>query len=190
MGVGYGSIAMIRSQMVDANLLEKFHPRGKLQQNLAHDPKNTYMFDEFKKEKLEQIFDKVKFFSDVELGVTMEDMILNHKTLSNIFMPVTTFDDPNQPNQNSEFIAAIEGIIYPWFGVNYRIDRIQFSMENSKRDRTDHSREALIHAQKVANLFVDEARLSGNQFPYISEEQDYLNLINNNDSFMVEVPLI
>ena len=46
--------------------------------------------------------------------------------------------------------------------MNYRIDRIQFSMESRSRDKTDHSREAILHSQKIANLFVDEARLSDN----------------------------
>ena len=43
---------------------------------MAHDPKHTYLYDEFEKEKLENVFDKIKVFSDLELGLTMEDMIL------------------------------------------------------------------------------------------------------------------
>jgi hypothetical protein len=54
----------------------------------------------------------------------MSDMILEHKSLSNIFMPVCTFDDSKKKNQNYESVAAFEGVVYPWFGINYRIDRI------------------------------------------------------------------
>lgn len=72
-------------------------------------------------------------------------------------------------------VAMMEGIIYPWFGTAYRIDRIQNSMENTKRDHTDHSRNAIIHAQKIANLFVDEARLSSNEFQYVAEEVAAIN---------------
>jgi len=50
LGVGYGSLAMLRSQMVDQKDFTMFRPRGKLQQNLAHDPKHTYLFDEFTKD--------------------------------------------------------------------------------------------------------------------------------------------
>lgn len=175
--------------MAEARDFTPFTPKGKLQQNLAHDPKHTYLFDEFTKDSLENIFDKVKFFSDVELGLTMSDMILEHKSLSNIFMPVCTYDDDRKESQNYETVAAFEGIVYPWFGVTYRVDRIQFSMESRSRDKTDHSREAVLHAQKIANLFVDEARLSDNQFNYVSIEKDYLNLINGNDAFQMEVPL-
>lgn len=148
------------------------------------------MFDEFEKDELENIFDKIKFFSDVEIGLTMQDMILEHQSLSNIFMPVCTFDDQSKKNQNFETVSAFEGIVYPWFGVTYRIDRIQFSMESRARDQTDHSREAMLHAQKVANLFVDEARLSDNQFNYVSYEKDYLNLISQSDAHHFEVPLV
>jgi len=62
-------------------------------------------------------------------------------------------------------------------------------MENRSRDKTDHSKEAMQHAQKVANLFVDEARLSSNRFNYVSVEQDYTNLIAQNDAHHFEVPL-
>ena len=84
----------------------------------------------------------------------------------------------------------MEGIIYPWFGTAYRIDRIQNSMENAKRDHTDHSRNAIIHAQKIANLFVDEARLSSNEFQYVAEEVAAINQMQENDAHRVEIPIV
>lgn len=78
--------------------------------------------------------------------MSMNEFVLEHKTLSSIFVPVSSFDDPNQYDQNKETVAIVEGIVYPWFGVGYRVDRIQFSMENTKRDHVDHSREAINHA--------------------------------------------
>lgn len=136
------------------------------------------------------MFDKIKFFSDVELGLSMEDMILEHKILSRLFMPVCTFDDSSRESQNKEAVAAIEGIVYPWFGLMYRVDRIQFGQEPQVKDKTDHSRLAVLHAQKIANLFIDEARLSGNQFNYVGEEKDHLNLIGDNDAYHFEIPLV
>ena len=79
--------------MDDDAELSSFDARGKLQLNLAHAPEHTYIFDDYGKEELENVLDKIKFFSDVELGLSMEDMILEHKILSNVFMPVCTFDD-------------------------------------------------------------------------------------------------
>ncbi len=46
-----------------------------------------------------------------------------------------------------------------------------------------------MHAQRIANLFVDEARLSGNEYQYVVYEFDDLNKLNNNDAYLVRVPL-
>ena len=124
MGVGYGCFAMIKSQLFDDKFQNEFVARGKLQLNLAHRPEHTYIFDEYSVEKLENILDKVKFFTDVEIGITMKDFILQEKVLSSIFVPVTSFDDQSKKSSNEEFVSVIEGVVYPWFGVIYRIDRI------------------------------------------------------------------
>jgi len=63
-------------------------------------------------------------------------------------------------------------------------------MENSKRDHIDHSREAIMHAQKLANLFVDEARMSANEFGFVVDEVNAINSIFNNDANLVEIPIV
>lgn len=190
LGVGYGALALMKAQLLTDEHLSEFGGKGsKLQLNLAQEPEHTYLFDEYKKEDLEATLDKIKFFTDVEMGLTMEDFVLEHKQLSTLFIPICTFDDSSKPNQNKEFVAAIEGVVEPWFGVVYRVDKMQFSLESQARDQVDHSREAILHAQKIANLFVDEARLSGNQYPFVSYEMDAIAKIANNESWLVEVPL-
>ena len=119
----------------------------------------------------------------------MEDFVLREKDLSHLFVPVGSFDDQSQKSSNTEYVAAIEGVVYPWFGFAHRLDRIQFSIEQNDRDMVDHSREAIQHAQKLANFFVDEARLSGNTYFYISMEVEAMNKISNNDPFLVKIPL-
>lgn len=119
----------------------------------------------------------------------MQDFIIEEKDLSKIFLPIASFHDEEQSSSNEEIVAAIEGVVYPWFGLSYRIDRIQFSMEQSKVDQVDHSRDAILHAQKIANLFVDEARLSKNRYDYVSQEMDSINLILNNDPYLIKLPL-
>jgi hypothetical protein len=44
---------------------------------LAYDPKHTYIFDQFEKKELETKLDKIKFFSDVEVGISMKDFVLS-----------------------------------------------------------------------------------------------------------------
>jgi len=104
--------------------LNEVTAQGKLQLNLAHEPSHTYMFDEYKKDELESQLDKIKFFSDLELGITMSDFILEEHHLSQLFVPVGTFHDESAKNSNEEVVAMVEGVVYPWFGVGYRIDRI------------------------------------------------------------------
>ena len=189
-GVGYGLMAMMRAEMLNTESFSDFEARGKLQMNLIREPEHTYLFDEFSQEKLENMLDKIKFFADVEIGVTTNDFILEHKILSSLFVPVSTFHDEELPNSNDEIVAAMEGVVYPWFAVAYRIDRIQYSMERGIRDLMDHSREAIMHAQKMANLFVDEARLSGHLYRYVSYEMNAVAKLTDADTHLVEVPLI
>lgn len=82
MGVGYGYLSMIRSQTKNTQHFKQIEAKGRLQLNLAHDPVHTYMFDEYSKEQLEDSLDKIKFFSDVEMGITMSDFVLQEKTMS------------------------------------------------------------------------------------------------------------
>jgi len=50
LGVGYGMVSLIKSQLADDDHLGTFEARGKLQLNLAQDPKHTYLFDEYTKD--------------------------------------------------------------------------------------------------------------------------------------------
>ena len=52
MGVGYGFLAMIKSQMDDDKQLTKIAYRDNLQINLAHEPEHTFIFDEFEFDQL------------------------------------------------------------------------------------------------------------------------------------------
>ena len=68
--------------------------------------------------------DKITVYSDLEVGMTMKDFVLREKTLSQIFIPVASFDDEGAESANDEVVAVVEGLVYPWFGVAYRIDKI------------------------------------------------------------------
>ena len=53
----------------------------------------------------------------------MSDFVLQEHHLSQLFTPIASFDDSEQTSSNDEFVAAVEGVVYPWFGLAYRIDR-------------------------------------------------------------------
>jgi hypothetical protein len=99
-------------------------PSWKRQINLIHDPKHTYLFDEYTKENLDKMLDQVSFFPQIELGITVNDFVIEERGVSQLFVPVASFDDDRKKNRNEEIVAMIEGIIYPWFGIGYRIDQI------------------------------------------------------------------
>ena len=82
MGVGYGMLSRIKSQMYADKELERVQPRSHLQLNLAHEPEHTYIFDEYSQEQLDGILDKVAFYCDLTLGLSMKDFVLREKTLS------------------------------------------------------------------------------------------------------------
>ena len=50
----------------------------------------------------------------------------------------------------------------------------------------DHSRASIEHAQHVANMIVDEARLSSNRYEYTVDET--AALLTNHDIHMVTLP--
>ena len=176
--------------MRDATDLMDTQAKGGLQVNLLQDPKNTYVYDEFDKKQLEKVFDKTGYFSNLELGIDVNHFVLHEKDVGQFFVPVGTFDDASKDSQNEEMVAVIEGVLYPWFGVAYRLDRIQYSMEPGQRDLVDHSKDAVALAQKLGNLFVDEARLSSNRYTYLIHEVEALTQIDNQNPSMVELPII
>ena len=137
MGVGYGMLSLIKSQMYDDKELATVVPREHLQLNLAHEPEHTYIFDEYSQEKLDHILDKITVYCDMTLGMTLNDFVLREKTLSQLFIPVASFDDPSLPSANDEVVAVVEGLVYPWFGVAYRIDKIQFAFDDDSERYLD-----------------------------------------------------
>ena len=62
----------------------------------------------------------------------MEDFVLKEKALSSTFIPVASFNDNNAKNSNEEMVGVIEGVVYPWFGIGYRIDKIQFNFDDER----------------------------------------------------------
>lgn len=68
--------------MYEDKQLAAMEPRAHMQINLAHEPEHTYIFDEYSQEKLDQMLDKITFYCDTTLGLTMNDFVLREKTLS------------------------------------------------------------------------------------------------------------
>lgn len=84
----------------------------------------------------------------------------------------------------------LEGTYMPFFGFASRLDKVQFgfhaAVDSHEFEGVSHSKYAVEHAQHIANLIVDEARLSGNFYEWTNEEQKAL--IGNYDAKSVTLP--
>jgi hypothetical protein len=58
----------------------------------------------------------------------------------------------------------VEGAYYPFYGLAWSIEKIQYNFDLLMQSNIDASRKAILEAQRIGNLFVDEARLNGNKF--------------------------
>ncbi len=84
----------------------------------------------------------------------------------------------------------VEGTYMPFFGFSHRLDKVQFGFhamaDSTEHSSVDHSKVAIEHAQNIANLIVDEARLSANMFEWTNDEQAML--LNNFPLKSVSLP--
>ena len=120
--------------------------------------------------------------------MTLKDFRINRGMRA--FVPVATWDsDDLSTKRESEYVSMIEGKYHPYFGFAYRIDKVQFDMHSpvgDRRSKVDHHKKSIQHAQRIANLIVDEARLSPNRYKWTNDETD--RLIKHHDTEILELP--
>ena len=161
-----------------------------LQQNLNHVPADTFTYDEVLGSQLERLFDNITFYNEVDIGITLDAFTTTQQLRH--FVPVATYDEGSKfDSRLTEIVSMVEGTYYPFFGFSYRIDKKQFgfhAMNGEGQAKVDHSRLSIEHAMHVANLIVDEARLSSNRFAVTNEETK--RLINNvvPESYTLKTP--
>ena len=110
-------------------------------------PKETFLYDELNGWDLEKTLDKIKFYHEMDEGITLNDF----RTAQQLrhFVPVATYDHGKSTAQGDEVVSTIEGTYFPIFGFSYRIDKIQFGFHASAGEghlRIDHSPAAIDHA--------------------------------------------
>ena len=149
---------------------------------MAHLPDDTFHYDDLTPLELDEILDQIKMFNELKKNILYKDF-MQQRQLSRLFAPIATFDKPGN-KINEEFVAMMEGVKDPFFGIAYSIDKVQFNFNIHFNDKVDHSRYSLKHSQKLANFFVDEARISPNSFK--SKQKEKSALIENFDSEIVD----
>jgi gamma-glutamyl hydrolase len=90
--------------------------------------------------------------------------------LSEFFNMLST----NKDRQGSEFVSMIEAYKYPIFGSQWHPEKNNFewgeTSEGIPNEGINHSHDAILASQYMANFFVDQARLSSHKFPTETEE--------------------
>lgn len=149
----------------------------------------TFTYDEMDSYHLEDLLDKIDFLNELDVGILLKDFKLNKGMRP--FVPVATWDsDDVSTLRDDEYVSMIEGTYHPYFGFGYRIDKVQFGFHSTGTDahsKVDHHKKSIQHAQRVANLIVDEARLSENRYKWTNTESE--RLIQNHDVHFVELPM-
>ncbi len=125
-------------------------------------PQETYLFDGMSVEESDELLNSLTFYNELPINIQLKSF-LKEKQLSRVFIPVATFHEERK-EQTEEFVAIMEGESFPFFGVAYSIEKVQFNFDFSIEDDIDHTKPAVGLAMRFANMFVDEARLNGNFF--------------------------
>ena len=98
-------------------------------------------------------------------------------------MPVATFDHDRREKEQ-EYVAMLEGVHFPFYFTAFSLEKHQFNHHLSIEEDIDHGKPAIKMAQMFANLWVDEARLSGNTFRRAKDE--YEAIILNWDAQVID----
>ena len=102
--------------------------------------------------------------------------------MSRNLIPTAVFHTHSGPAQGDDFVAILEGKKVPLYAFAYGLELTQFYFEdaslNNDENVLDHSLVARKHAQTIASLIADEARLSTHAFE--QEEQIFEKLIRHN----------
>lgn len=149
---------------------------------LVENPAETYIFNSLDRAETQAVFNTAQFFNMQSSGVRPDDLARD-SYLSQIFKPIAAFSSHGISSNDQKFIAIAEGIEVPFYAFTYGLELTQFFFEDPTHTLDnfviDHSIVARKHAQTVANIIADEARLCDNRFE--REEDVYEKLIRHHN---------
>jgi len=96
--------------------------------NLRLTPEDTYIYDEYATlEEAEEMLDEVQFYNELSYNIRLRTF-LKEKQLSRLFIPIATFNQ-DHVNQEEEFVAMIEGSYFPFYGLAWSIEKVQYNFD-------------------------------------------------------------
>ncbi|XP_002740734.1 gamma-glutamyl hydrolase-like [Saccoglossus kowalevskii] len=129
----------------------------------ASDFQTSRLFNSAPERLVKIMANKAVSFNYHETSLTIKNYTKDEK-LTKFFRILTTSLDEN----GMEFVSTMEAYRYPFYGVQWHPEKNNF--EWMLEQYINHSEEAVLVTQYLANFFVQEARKSAHKFSSQSEE--------------------
>ena len=107
-------------------------------------PTETFLYDEFDAEVLDELFDDITVYSKMSQSLTAEK-ITTDAQLKEYFIATATFSDDDK-DQEDEYVAVVEGINFPFIGLAFSPEKVLFNAATTLDDYIDTSIDAVRHA--------------------------------------------
>lgn len=125
-------------------------------------PDDTFLFHGMDRQENQAVFNTAQLFNNQVSGVTVSGLA-KENAVKNKLRPLATFSSHEIDDLSDQFVAIAEGKDMPIYAFTYGLDLIQFYFEDPSDTldnfQLDHSIIARKHAQKIALLIAQEARL-------------------------------
>lgn len=132
MAVSWGYIAMIKPYLYEETkyfeVLPSTYVGKSVPLNLRLAPADSYLYDDFTLSEAEDMLDRVDFYNEVNYGIRLGNFLSKQRALSRVFAPILTFHN-DRNDQNLEYVAAIEGVVFPIWGISFSIEKIQHNID-------------------------------------------------------------
>lgn len=116
---------------------------------MAGHPEDTFLFNNFSREKTHATFNTGLFWNAQPSGVTPKSLELEG-SVRNKLKPVALFSDYNSIYDDQKYVAIAEGVDMPLYAFTYAVDMTQFYFEDPSATldnfELDHSIVARHHA--------------------------------------------
>lgn len=153
--------------------------------SLLDDPNESYLFSSMTQDEHQAVFNRAKLFNKEVSGLRLE-YLNKDAALYKKIKPLAVYENGDEGNKR--VVAIAEGINVPLYAFAYGIELIQFYFENATDNLDehvlDHTLVARKHAQYIAGLFADEARMSTHEFS--DPEQIFESLVRHNKLVTVD----
>ena len=134
--------------------------------NLTKHAFESRIFDGLNKKLMQSLMFEPVTLNMHKMGISPE-VYKTDKNLINMFRVLST----NLDYKGKEFVSSVEGIDYPFYGLQWHPEKNIF--EWTRKERISHFPNAIKISQEIANFFVNEARKNNQHFNKEEDEVEH-----------------